>query len=151
MSKKHLQTKTPEARILHLERELNWALMKIRTLEEELRRERIRRMGLHSEKLSDLQLELLQFEPLVTADEVEAEAGRSPFPEPAAETLESQRILNGMESSGGTDERSESAGLTRAARTIGRTAVFRIRFSACLNFKKSAPNEREAYIFLAGV
>jgi transposase len=88
LSIKHQQTKTPEARILKLERELNWAMMKIRVLEEELRRERIRRMGPHSEKLSDLQLELLQFEPLVTADEVEAEAGRSPFPAPDTETAE---------------------------------------------------------------
>lgn len=85
MSTKSQQTKTPEARILNLERELNRALMKIRVLEEQLRQERIRRMGPHSEKLSDLQLELLQFEPLVTADEVEAEAGRSPFPAPAAD------------------------------------------------------------------
>ncbi len=85
MRTKGRQIKTPEARIVNLERELNWALMKIRVLEEELRQERIRRMGPHSEKLSDLQLELLQFEPLVTADEVEAEAGRSPFPAPAAD------------------------------------------------------------------
>ena len=85
MRTKDQQTKTTEARILKLERELNWALMKIRVLEEELRQERIRRMGPHSEKLSDLQLELLQFEPLVTADEVEAEAGRSPFPAPEAD------------------------------------------------------------------
>ncbi|NDJ15211.1 MAG: IS66 family transposase [Acidobacteriia bacterium] len=83
MRTKSQQIKTPEARILNLERELNWALMKIRVLEEQLRQERIRRMGPHSEKLSDLQLELLQFEPLVTVDEVEAEAGRSPFPAPA--------------------------------------------------------------------
>ena len=88
MSVKHQQTKTPEARILNLERELNWALMKIRVLEEELRQERIRRMGPHSEKLSDLQLELLQFEPLVTADEVEAEAARSPFPAPDPDRAE---------------------------------------------------------------
>ena len=84
MFTKTQQTQSPEARILKLERELNWALMKIRVLEEELRQERIRRMGPHSEKLSDLQLELLQFEPLVTADEVEAEAGRSPFLAPGA-------------------------------------------------------------------
>jgi transposase len=85
LSTKHQQIKTPEARILNLERELNWALMKIRVLEEQLRQERIRRLGPHSEKLSDLQLELLQLEPLVTADEVEAEAGRSPFPAPEAD------------------------------------------------------------------
>lgn len=90
MSKTQQPAKTPEARILKLERELNWAMMKIRALEEELRRERIRRMGPHSEKLSDLQLELLQFEPLVTADEVEAEAGRGPFPAADTETAESQ-------------------------------------------------------------
>jgi hypothetical protein len=82
LSAKGQQTKTPEARILHLEHELSRTLIKIQVLEEQLRQERIRRMGPHSEKLSDLQLELLQFEPLVTADEVEAEAGRSPFPAP---------------------------------------------------------------------
>jgi transposase len=48
----------PQLRIAHLERELQWAHLKIQVLEERLRRQRIRMLGPHSETLSDLQLEL---------------------------------------------------------------------------------------------
>jgi hypothetical protein len=59
----------PHLRIAHLERELNWAQLKIQVLEERLRRHRISVLGPHSETLSNLQLELLMdFEPGVTAD-----------------------------------------------------------------------------------
>lgn len=61
-----------------LERELQWARLKIQALQEELRLERIKRYGPQSETLSDLQLELLEAEPGVTGEEVEAEAKREP-------------------------------------------------------------------------
>lgn len=67
----------PQLRITQLERELQWAQLRIQVLEERLRRHRIRLLGPFSETLSNLQLELLaEEEPGVTADEVEAEARR---------------------------------------------------------------------------
>lgn len=55
--------------------------MKIQKLEEELRLERIRKYGKQSEKLSDLQLQLLDLEPAVSSEEVAAESLRGPLPE----------------------------------------------------------------------
>jgi transposase len=55
--------------------------MKIQKLEEELRLERIKKYGLGSEKLSDLQLRLLDLEPAVSGDEVQGESKRGPLPE----------------------------------------------------------------------
>lgn len=63
-----------------LRRELQWARLKIQALEEELRRDRVQRYGPASETLSNLQLELLDEEPGVTGEEVEAEARRKPLP-----------------------------------------------------------------------
>jgi transposase len=62
-----------------LERELQWAHLKIQALQEELRQERIKKYGPQSETLSALQLELLEAEPGVTGEEVEAEAKREPL------------------------------------------------------------------------
>jgi transposase len=65
------------ARIAELERQLHWAQLKIQSLEELLRQERIQKLGPKSETLSNLQLQLLaDEEPGVTRDEVEAEARR---------------------------------------------------------------------------
>ena len=69
----------PQTHIAMLERELEWARLKIQSLTEELRRERIEKYGPKSETLSDLQLKLLDEEPGVTRDEVEAEAQREPL------------------------------------------------------------------------
>ena len=55
------------------------AELKIRVLEERLRRERIAKYGKGSETLSDLQLELLDLEPGVSGEEVEAESEREPI------------------------------------------------------------------------
>lgn len=63
-----------------LERELQWARLKIQALQEELRQERIKKYGPQSETLSALQLELLESEPGVTGEEIEAEAQREPLP-----------------------------------------------------------------------
>jgi len=56
--------------------------MRIQKLEQELRLERIKKYGLRSEKLSDLQLRLLDLEPAVSDDEVRGESERGPLPEP---------------------------------------------------------------------
>jgi len=64
-----------------LEYELRRAHWKIRALEEALRKERIGKYGPSSERLSNLQLQLLEEEPGVTAEEVEAEAARVPIAE----------------------------------------------------------------------
>ena len=63
---------------LRLRRELEWARLKIEALKEELRQERIAKYGPPSETLSDLQLELLEEEPGVSREEVEAESRREP-------------------------------------------------------------------------
>ena len=54
--------------------------LKIQKLEEALRMERIKKYGTQSEKLSDLQLELLDREPAVSSDEIETEAASGPLP-----------------------------------------------------------------------
>src|SRR3954452_6636713 len=66
--------------IERLKRELEWAHMKIRVLEERVRLQRMEKYGPKSEKLSDAQLELLEGEPGVSAAEVEAESQREPVP-----------------------------------------------------------------------
>jgi transposase len=70
-------TQEPYLRIAKLERELHWAHLEIEKLKEQLRQERIAKLGPRSETLSDLQLQLLvDEEPSTTRDEVEAEAQR---------------------------------------------------------------------------
>src|SRR5438270_855219 len=70
----------PQLRIAQLERELQWAHLKIQVLEEKLRKHRIHMLGPHSETLNNLQLELLaEEEPSATSDEVAAEAQREPI------------------------------------------------------------------------
>jgi transposase len=74
-------TSLPDSeRVARLERELEWAHLKIRLLEERLRLERIKKYGPASEKLSDAQLELLDLEPSVSGTEVQAESEREPLP-----------------------------------------------------------------------
>jgi transposase len=69
--------------IVRLKKELEWAHLKIRVLEERLRLQRIDKYGPKSEKLSDAQLELLEAEPGVSTAEVEAESAREPLPPPS--------------------------------------------------------------------
>lgn len=74
-------TSLPESeRIAQLERELEWAHLKIRVLEERLRLERMKKYGPASEKLSEAQLDLLDLEPGVSNAEVQAESEREPLP-----------------------------------------------------------------------
>jgi transposase len=60
--------------------ELQYARLKIQLLEEKLRLQRIAKYGPGSEKLSNLQLELLEFEPGVSNVEVTAESERDALP-----------------------------------------------------------------------
>jgi hypothetical protein len=65
-------------------RELAYSKLKIQVLEERLRLQRIEKYGPSSEKLSSLQLELLEQEPSVSREEVIAESQRQ-APPPASE------------------------------------------------------------------
>lgn len=65
-------------------RELEYARLKIQVLEERLRLQRIEKYGPSSEKLSSLQLELLEQEPGVSREEVVAESERE-VPPPVRE------------------------------------------------------------------
>ena len=60
--------------------ELEYARLKIQVLEEHLRLRRIAKYGPGSEKLSDLQLQLLEEEPGVSSEEVQAESRREALP-----------------------------------------------------------------------
>jgi transposase len=66
--------------VIELKRQLHWAHLKIQVLEERLRLQRIQKYGPGSEKLSDVQLELLELEPGVSQAEVQAESVREPLP-----------------------------------------------------------------------
>ena len=63
------------------DRALQAAELIIQQLKDALRLERIRKYGKQSEKLSDLQLELLDHEPAVSSEEIESEAASGPPPE----------------------------------------------------------------------
>jgi transposase len=65
--------------------ELAYARLKIQVLEEHLRLRRIAKYGPGSEKLSDLQLQLLDMEPGVTSEEVQAESQREAPPSASPE------------------------------------------------------------------
>ncbi|MGA9672847.1 MAG: hypothetical protein WBQ94_26765 [Terracidiphilus sp.] len=69
----------------HKDQALALAEVKIRVLEERLRLNRIARYGKRSETLSDLQLQLLDLEPGVSSEEVEAESEREPLKPPPSE------------------------------------------------------------------
>ena len=53
----------------------------IQQLKDALRLERIQKYGKRSETLSDLQLQLLDLEPAVSSDEIDAESRRDPISE----------------------------------------------------------------------
>jgi transposase len=65
-----------EAHIEQLQQRLQLAELRVLRLEEQLRRRRIEKYGAASEKLSNLQLELLEQEPGVSDAEVQAESER---------------------------------------------------------------------------
>ena len=69
-----------DAQLLRLQQALATSEMRAQKFEEELRLERIKKYGKQSEKLSDLQLKLLDLEPAVSSDEIKAEIERGPLP-----------------------------------------------------------------------
>ena len=77
--------------IVLLTTQLQWAEWKIRSLEERLRLEMIRKYGPKSETLNDAQLLLLELEPGVSAAEVEAESNREPLPPASALSAKSRK------------------------------------------------------------
>ena len=83
--------RTEAEHIAYLTRELTRAELKIRALEERLRLELIRKYGPKSEHLSDAQLLLLDLEPGVSTQEVEAEAQREPLPPATPETAKKRK------------------------------------------------------------
>jgi len=74
------QLHSTERQLSTTEQHLQYAELKIRVLEERLRVHRIAKYGPGSEKLSNEQLELLELEPGVSNQEVEAESQREPLP-----------------------------------------------------------------------
>ena len=72
--------RTEAQKIELLEKQLQWANLRIQALEERLRLELIRKYGPKSETLNDAQLLLLELEPGVSSAEVEAESQREPMP-----------------------------------------------------------------------
>jgi len=63
----------------------------IHQLKEELRAERVARYGKRSEKLSDLQLQLLDLEPAVSSDEIETEIASGPLADSSESVQESNK------------------------------------------------------------
>jgi transposase len=80
-----------EKRVESQSKELEYARLKIQLLEERLRQQRIARYGPGSEKLSSLQLELLEEEPAVSRDEVRAESERETMAPPSATSGNKER------------------------------------------------------------
>jgi len=78
------QLATSEQRLQHAE-------LRIELLEEKLRRRRIEKYGVGSEKLSNLQLEMLEQEPGVSVEEVQAESERPVIAGEATEVAGNQR------------------------------------------------------------
>jgi hypothetical protein len=74
------QLDTQSRKIASDARELEYARLKIQVLEEHLRLRRIAKYGPGSEKLSNLQLQLLEEEPGVSNQEVQAESERETLP-----------------------------------------------------------------------
>jgi transposase len=76
-------TASDSPEVAELKRKLQWANLRIQSLEEQLRLERLKKYGPASEKLNSAQLALLELEPGVSLQEVQAESKREPLQEPA--------------------------------------------------------------------
>src|SRR6516162_11073502 len=68
-----------QALIAELQQKLQWSELQRSVLEEKLRLKRIEKYGAGSEKLSNLQLQLLEEEPGVSQAVIEAESERPPL------------------------------------------------------------------------
>ena len=105
-----------------LRKQLQWATLKIQVLEEQLRLERIKKYGPKSEKLSVGQLELLEGEPGVCADEVEAESEREPMAATPPASPEQNGASNTRRRRAHPGRQQLPAGLRRVQRVIPCTA-----------------------------
>jgi len=117
--------------------ELQHARLKIQLLEEKLRLQRIAKYGSGSEKLSNLQLELLEFEPGVSNAEVAAESERDALP-PTPEKKKRRNIL-AADSARGSSPRGASdclhAGTVRMRKLRAETKVIGYEVSEVLEVK----------------
>jgi transposase len=104
-------------KIVQLEKELQWANLKILALEERLRLYLIQKYGPKSEKLNDRQLQLLELEPGVSSAEVEAESQRGPLPPASSATA-----MNPKKSRKHPGRQELPAGLPRVERVVACTA-----------------------------
>src|SRR5208337_4909679 len=86
-----VQLAEKDAQLARKDQALALAEIKIKVLEERLRLDRIARYGKRSETLSDLQLQLLDLEPGVSSEEVEAESEREPLKPPPSEENTSRK------------------------------------------------------------
>ena len=94
LAEREQQIAARDQQLTRKDQALALAEIKIRVLEERLRLERIARYGKRSETLSDLQLQLLDLEPGVSQEEVEAESGREPLqPQTPQDKLEGKKRL----------------------------------------------------------
>jgi len=84
-----------EAQLGDKKKELEYANLKIQSLEQCLRQILIKKYGAASEKLSSAQLELLELEPGVSSDEVQAESEREPLTAPPAAPEEQTTSTSG--------------------------------------------------------
>ncbi len=75
-----LSSLSESEQIEQLKKQLQWAELKIKVLEERLRLQLIAKYGPASEKLNDAQLELLELEPGVSSLEVQVDSERPPEP-----------------------------------------------------------------------
>ena len=85
MAQLEQKVEAKDAELARKDQALHAAEAIIEQLKEALRLERIKKYGKASEKLSDLQLELLDHEPAVSSDDIETEAASGPLPECGAE------------------------------------------------------------------
>ena len=89
------QIETQAQQLQSSARELEYARLKIQMLEEHLRLRRIAKYGPGSEKLSNLPLQLLEEEPGVSNQEVQAESEREALPAPDGEKKRQRRAHPG--------------------------------------------------------
>jgi Transposase C of IS166 homeodomain len=100
--------------------ELQYARLKIQVLEEHLRLRRIAKYGPGSEKLSNLQLQLLEEEPGVSNQEVQAESEREGLPAPDGEKRRKRRAHPGRQTFSADLPRVEKIVACTAEQCVGR-------------------------------
>jgi transposase len=85
------QLEAKDQEIMRGQQALATTEMLVLKLKEELRLERIRKYGKRSEKLSDLQLQMLDLEPAVSSEEIESEINCGPLPDSGRNSAEDSK------------------------------------------------------------